>query len=426
MVDVLDVVIIGAGWAGLGVSHGLWQANIPHLVLERGRIGETWRTQRWDSFHFNLPKVLTVLPGDRYDGTDPEGALTRDEFVAMLEAYVSRHGLPVHVEEPVYEVTASGDGYVVRTPVRTVATRSVVVASGSLNRAKRPALGQGIAPAIRQIDASDYRSPAALEPGAVLVVGSGQSGGQIAKDLSDAGREVYLATGRVGRLPRRYRGRDLALWLTENGALDVRRSEFMLPSGIIPARPLQGAMETLSLQGLSALGVILLGRMTGADGTRLTFSDDVAENIRFADEASAAVRARVDDYIARKSIAAPPAEDDPAEVVAPKLPSPPITSLDLADRGINTLVWCTGFDGDFSWLKVPGALTSDGQPAHVNGFGTAGGLYFPGLDFAVTRKSGTILAAGEEADAIVADIRRRMDWPAASSLRRDPGGAISP
>jgi putative flavoprotein involved in K+ transport len=409
MSDVLDVVVIGAGWAGLGISHGLRRSGISHVVLERGRIGETWRSQRWDSFRFNIPRVLTVMPGDRYDGSDPEGAMTRDEFVSMLEDYVSRNGLPVHLGESVTEVTPDGPGcYRVKTETRTLTARNVVVASGSLNRPKRPAVSQQIPPSVRQIDTSDYRSATALEAGAVLVVGAAQSGGQIAKDISDAGRQVYFATSKIGRLPRSYRGRHLALWMVESGALEVRRKDFVLPSGEIPARPLQGAVETLSLQLLSAQGVVLLGKLAGADGTLLTFTGDVAENIRFADENSAAVRKRIDDHIARNGIAAPPATDDPAEVVAPKLPSPPITSLDLEASGISTIVWCTGFDGDFSWLRVPGALGADGQPSHVDSIGAASGVYFAGLDFASTRKSGTILASADESRAIVGHILGRL------------------
>ncbi|MDB5529891.1 MAG: FAD-dependent oxidoreductase [Devosia sp.] len=352
------------------------------------------------------------MPGDRYEGSDPEGALTRDEFVSMLEGYVSRNSLPVHVGEAVTEVAPGDDGgYVVRTSSRTLKTRNVVVASGSLNRPKRPALSQQIAPIVRQIDASDYRSAAALEPGAVLVVGSGQSGGQIAKDLSDAGRKAFLATSKIGRIPRRHRGRDVALWLVDGGMLDLRREEFALPSGAMPARPLQGAVETLSLQSLSAQGVVLVGRVESADGLVLTFSDDVAENVRFADEASAALRRRIDDYIARNGIVAPPATDDPAEVVAPKIPSPPITSIDLEASGITNIVWCTGFEGDFSWLKIPGATATDQQPSHVDSIGTVSGLYFPGLDFASTRKSGTILASVDESRAIVRHILQRLSQP---------------
>jgi putative flavoprotein involved in K+ transport len=406
--DILDVVVIGAGWAGLSVSQGLCAAGVPHMVIERGRVGETWRTQRWDSFHFNLPNVLSMLPGDRYAGDEPEGAMTRDEFVALLEDYANRHSLPVHLGEAVVEVTPDTTiGFVIVTDARKVTARNVVAASGSLNRAKRPALSRQIPERIAQIDASSYRSAAGLEPGAVLVVGSGQSGGQIAKDLADAGREVYLATSKTGRLVRQYRGRLLPLWLVEAGALDQRREELVLPSGAAPARSLQGALETLSLQALSAQGVTLLGRLEGVDGMVLTFGDDAAANVSFADEAAAALRSRVDDYIAREGITAPPATDDPAEVVVAQLPSPPITSLDMVAHGIRTVIWCTGFGGDFSWLKVPGALTGERQPKHVHGIG-AGGLYYPGLDFAVTRKSGTILAAAEEARTMVAHICERL------------------
>ncbi len=409
MSDVLDVVVIGAGWAGLGVSHGLRHSGISHVVLERGRIGETWRSQRWASFHFNIPRVLTVLPGDRYEGNDPEGAMTRDEFVTMLEGYVSRNSLPVQVGESVTEVTPDGaERYLVHTPSQTLAARNVVVASGSLNRPRRPPASQRIPPFVHQIDASDYRSAASLEPGAVLVVGSGQSGGQIAKDLADAGRQVFLSTSKIGRIPRRYRGRDVVLWLVDCGLMDLRREDFVLPSGAIPARALQGALETISLQSLGAQGVVLLGRLAGAEGTALTFTGDVAENVRFADENSAELRRKIDDYIARKGIAAPPATDDPAESVAPRVPSPPITSLDLTTSGISTIVWCTGFDGDFSWVRIPGAIGADQQPLQVDGIAAASGVYFAGLDFASTRKSGTILSSIDESRIIVGHIQQRL------------------
>lgn len=409
MSDVLDVVIIGAGWAGLGISHGLKYSGISHVVLERGRIGETWRTQRWDTFHFNIPRVLTVLPGDRYEGSDPEGAMTRNEFITMLEGYVSRNSLPVQLGESVTEVTPDGAGrYLVRAPGRTLAARNVVVASGSLNRPRRPPVSQRISPFVNQIDVSDYRSAGSLEPGAVLVVGSGQSGGQIAKDLADACRQVFLSTSKIGRTPRRYRGRDVALWVVDCGLLDIRREDFVLPSGAFPARSLQGALETISLQSLGRQGVVLLGRLAGADGTALTFTGDVVENVRFADEYSAELRRKIDDYIARTGIAAPPATDDPAETVAPNTPSPPITALDLETSGISTIVWCTGFDGDFSWVRIPGAIGPDQQPVQVDGIGAASGVYFAGIDFGSTRKSGTILSSIDESRTIVGHIRQRL------------------
>ena len=200
----------------------------------------------------------------------------------------------------------------------------------------------------------------------------------------------------------------MARWAVDGRLLDAPRESFVLPSGAVPARALQGALETISLQSLRASGVVLLGKVEGAEGTALTFSADVAGNIRFADEASAALRQRVDDYIAQAGIEAPAATDDPAEIVAAKLPSPPLTSLDLKESGIGTVIWCTGFDGDFSWLRIAGATGADQQPLHANGIGAVSGLYFPGLDFASTRKSGTILAAAEEASAMVAHILGRL------------------
>ena len=190
--------------------------------------------------------------------------------------------------------------------------------------------------------------------------------------------------------------------------MDIRREDFVLPSGAIPARSLQGALETISLQSLSAQGVVLLGRLAGADGTALTFTGDVAENVRFADENSAELRRKIDEYIARTGIAAPPATDDPAEAVAPTIPSPPITSLDLETIGISTIVWCTGFNGDYSWVRIPGAIGADQQRLQVDGIAATSGVYFAGLDFGSTRKSGTILSSIDESRTIVGHIKQRL------------------
>src|SRR3954447_22090958 len=264
--DFFDAVVIGGGSAGLGVSHALTRAGLRHRLLERARIGETWRTQRWDSFWVNTPNIQTVMPGDRYNGPDPEGFLTRDELVALLEDFASRNRLPVELNTPVTELAQDEDGiYRLTTPRGALRARNVVIASGNLNRPLRPAWAPALPSDLLQIDASDYRNPAALPSGAVLVVGSGQSGGQIAEDLADAGRAVFLATGHVGRMARRYRGRDIALWLVESGLFDLPRREFMEPSGRIASRPLLGALHTISLQSLSTQGVVLLGRFTGVE-----------------------------------------------------------------------------------------------------------------------------------------------------------------
>jgi putative flavoprotein involved in K+ transport len=410
--DTLDAIVVGAGWAGLGVSYFLTQAGLRHRVLERGRIGETWRTQRWDSFRMNTPNVQTVMPGDRYNGPEPEGVLTRDEFVALLETFAERNRLPVEPETAVTELASDqGDGlYRLTTTRGTWRARSVMIASGNLNCPLRPAWATALPRGLCQIDASNYRSASALQPGAVLVVGSGQSGGQIAEDLAQAGRPVFLATSQVGRARRRYRGRDIMIWLVECGLFDVPRKEFIQPWGRITPRPLFGALHTISLQSLSAQGVVLLGRFTGIDsGGLLSFAGDLEENIRFADEASATMQRHVDEYIARGNIDAPPPEPDPAETVAPSLPDPPIRSLDPAKCGITTVIWCTGFQGDFSWVTLPGVLDARGQPVHKDGVSLLAGVYFAGLDFATTRKSGTILAVAEEAARLVEHLRDVID-----------------
>ncbi|CAN7179219.1 NAD(P)-binding domain-containing protein [Mesorhizobium sp. LjRoot246] len=405
--NVLDAVVVGAGWAGLGVSHSLARRGLSHRILERGRIGETWRTQRWDSFRMNTPNVQTVMPGDCYDGSDPSGTLTRNEFVALLEDFAKRNGLPVEPDTAVTELASGHKNgeYRLTTSRGTVLARNVVIASGDLNRPVRPIWAGSLPPGLCQIDASDYRSAADLPGGAVLVVGGGQSGGQIAEDLAEAGRTVFLATSRVGRLSRSYRGRHIMMWLVESGFLDVRREEIIRVAERIPARGLLGAEHTISLQALSARGIVLLGRFAGVEeGGRLSFADDLEAHVRFADEASANVKRYIDEYISHSGIDAPVSEPDPAETVAAHLPNPTIRSLDVAVSGITTVVWCTGFRGDFSWVNLPGVIDSQGRPVHEDGVAAQPGIYFAGLDFASTRKSGIILAIAEEAHRLVEHI----------------------
>jgi putative flavoprotein involved in K+ transport len=403
--NVLDAVVVGAGWAGLGVSYSLARQGLRHSVLERGRIGETWRTQRWDTFRMNTPNVQTVMPGDSYDGSDPFGALTRNQFVALLEDFAKRNGLPVEPDTAVTELAGENGAYRLTTSRGTLLARNVVIASGNLNCPVRPIWATSLPSGLCQIDASDYRSAANLPDGAALVVGGGQSGAQIAEELAEAGRTVFLATSRVGRLSRRYRGRDIMIWLVESGFLDVRREEIIRIAERIPPRGVLGAEHTISLQALSARGVVLLGRFAGVeDGGHLLFADDLEAHVRFADEASANVKRYIDEYISRSGIDAVASESDPAETVAAHLPSPTINSLDVAGSGITTVVWCTGFRGDFSWVSLPGVLDPKGQPIHEDGVAAQPGIYFAGLDFASTRKSGTILAVAEEAHRLVEHI----------------------
>lgn len=389
----MDAVVIGAGWAGLGVSYELAQRGIRHRVFERARIGETWRTQRWDNFRLNTTTCDTLMPGERYTGPDPDGAMTHLEFIALLEDYARRHGLPVETGRAVGSVRADSGGFVVQAGDETVRAGNVVVATGGLCRPfPRPVWAAGLTQL--QIDGCDYRNSAALPAGPALVVGSGQTGAQIAHDLVEAGRTVYLATGRVGRIVRRYRGRDMLSWMEASGFMDMRREEIIAAVGRLPGRGVIGATRTLSLQFLSAEGVVLTGRLTGLAEGKLTFADDLEEHMCFADQASANIKRFVDDYIDRERVAAVPAEDDPAETVAPRLPVPPILALDASAPG--SIIWCTGFGGDYGCVEIAGALDAHGAPVHRDGVGLVPGLFFAGIDFGTKRSSGTIRAVAEE------------------------------
>lgn len=392
-----EVVVIGAGWAGLSVGYMLGMAGLDHVILERGRICETWRTQRWDSFRMNTPNVLTVLPGDRYDGPDPEGYMARDDFVSMVEDYVRRNGLQVREGTAVEAVEPGDTGYRVEASSGSLRAAYVVVATGNLNVPKWPALASRFPSWVHQIDGTEYRNAGALPPGAVLIVGCGNTGGQIAEELIREGRRVFLSTGRNGRVPRTYRGRDIFLWLTENGRMAKPRTT---ASG----RGLIGATHTISLQSLSAEGVVLLGRLRDCTGEgRLTFEDTVADSAAYGDEMSAILRREIDTYIGREALDASEAVPDPAETVCARFPDPPILELDLSGEGVRTVIWAAGLRGDFSWLRVPGALDARGDPVE-EGCISVPGLYFAGLDSLASLRAGTVLAAGDDAARIAGHI----------------------
>ena len=392
-----DVMVVGAGWAGLSVSYALKAAGLHHIVYERARICETWRTQRWATFRMNTPNIMTVLPGERYEGSDPEGYMTRDAFVAMVAGYAERHALPVQEGTAVLHVRPKDGGFDVATSGGTAQADAIVVASGNLNVPRRPGMASRIPASVNQIDGSDYTRPDALPEGGVLVIGCGNSGGQIAEDIALAGRQVFLSTGRNGRVPRRYRGRDIFLWLTDTGRMGKPRTT-------VSGRGLIGATHTISLQSLSAQGVTVVGRLSdiGRDGT-VVFGDTLADSVAYGDEMSETLRREIDDYIEREGLDAPEAVPDPAETVAPRFPDPPITQINLDREGIATIIWSTGFDGDFSWLQVPGAVGENQTPVQERCVSVPG-VYFAGLDSLESLRAGTVLAAGEEAERIAAHI----------------------
>jgi len=409
-VKSLDAIVVGAGHAGLAVSYRLKAAGLDHVVLERGEVGETWRSQRWDSFALNTANWMNGLPGSPYEGDAPDAFALMPEWTRYLERYVRDHSLPVRTRTAVTDVRSDGPRtFTVSTSAgQKLRAKNVIVASGTQNVPRVPSAAREIDRSIQTLTTADYRRPDQLPPGAVLIVGSAQSGCQIAEDLLDAGREVHLATGTCGRAPRRMYGRDILAWLAESGWLDQRPSDLSDPAMVHWAQPqISGTGplgHTVSYQSLAARGVTLLGRFESASGTCLRFADDLPEQVRLADQRAAAIRKLVDDHIARSGISAPPSEPDPADEPVPdpsRYRGP--TELDLRDRGIGSVIFSTGFRGDFSWLQVA-AVDDDSGPVHTEGRSPVDGVWFVGLVWMRKRRSGIVCGAPDDSAFVVGQI----------------------
>ena len=410
--DPVDVVVVGAGQAGLAVSYYLRAFGVEHIVLERGQIGESWRSARWDSFTLVTPNWMTRLPGYLLAAGAGADFLPRNGVLAMLERFA--HGLPVRTGVEVVSVTAGDRGYQVVTPGGIVAARAVVIAGGGQRRPVIPAVASRLPPELHQCHAGDYRSPGALPPGAILVVGSGQSGTQIADELATAGREVMLATGRVARVPRSYRGRDIHEWSVDLGLYDQPVEAITDPAEFREPHPmLSGARggHTVALQQLSRDGVRLLGRLIDAEGTRLRFAPDLPENMRYADQRATGVRRAIDEYVARAGIAAPPPDTDPVERPLRGPQDSPL-QLDSHAEQISSVIWCTGFGPDTAWLDVR-LLGPGGRLAHTRGVTAFPGLYVAGYPWLSNRGSGLLYG-------VAADAARVAQHVAAAAGRRIP------
>jgi putative flavoprotein involved in K+ transport len=422
--EQVEVVVVGAGQAGLAVSYYLRAFGVEHVVLERGRAGESWRSARWDSFTLVTPNWMTRLPGYQMAAGSGGDFLPRDNVVTMLEGLAA--GLPVRERTEATSVAAGSHGYQVVTATGMIAARAVVIAGGGQRHPVIPRLAAGLPAAVVQSDAARYRSPAGLPPGAVLVVGSGQSGAQIAGELAAAGRDVLLATSRVPRVPRRYRRRDVHEWAVELGLYDQPAEAVTDPAEFTAPHPmLSGAHggHTVSYQQLARDGVRLLGRLTGAEEGRLRFGPDLPGNMQYADAGAARFRRMVDDYVARAGIVAAEPDTDPAERPEPGLGDSP-ESLDIRAEHIAAVIWCTGFGPDTGWLHVP-VLRPDGAPAHTRGVTAFPGLYVAGYPWLSNRGSGLLYGAAADAARVAQHIaafgRSRVLTGAARSRMRTSG-----
>jgi putative flavoprotein involved in K+ transport len=398
MSDWPDTVVVGGGQAGLSVSHDLTAAGVPHVVLERGRVGQTWRG-RWDSFCLVTPNWSVQLPGHPYDGDDPHGFMPRDEIVGYLERYAASFEAPLHEGVAVTALSlGSAGGLRLETSEGKIDARNVVLTTGAYQRPHRPPGAATLPADLLQIGVEDYSSPAELPSGPVLIVGSGQSGCQIAEELHQVGREVCLACGRAPWAPRRVGERDVVWWALETGFLDQPVSALPAPAARLGANVLATGHEgghDLHLRTLQRLGVTLLGHFLGAEGRQARFAPDLAESVAWGDERNAQLMELVRKLVAERGLEMPEIpEPEPFDADAPE-------SLDLS--GFGAVIFAGGFRPDYeSWVRFPGAFDELGFPVHEEGASTvAPGLYFVGVHFLRKRKSSILIGVGEDA-AIVA------------------------
>jgi putative flavoprotein involved in K+ transport len=398
MSDRAETVVVGGGQAGLAVSHELTEAGVPHVVLERGRVGQTWRG-RWDSFCLVTPNWNVQLPGHPYDGDDPDGFMPRDEIVAYLERYAASFEAPVREGVDVTSLREGPDGrLLLETSEGQIEASNVILSTGAYQRPHRPPAAASLPPDLPQIDVEAYRNPADLPAGAVLVVGSAQSGCQIAEELHLAGREVFLACGRAGWAPRQINGHDLAWWLHVSGSLDDRVEDLPEPDarlwGNVQASGHDGGHD-LHYRTLHAMGVTLVGHFLGADGRDVLFAPDLQATIAWGDQRHEKI---VGDFRKHAMAAGLPWEElDPPEPVDAE----PLERIPLGRLG--AVVFTSGFRPDYtSWVEFPEAFDDFGFPLNRDGASTAvAGLYFVGVHFLRKRKSALLIGVGEDA-AIVA------------------------
>ncbi len=396
--ETVDTLVVGGGQAGLATSHELTGHGVEHVVLERGRIGQAWR-DRWDSFCLVTPNWTVQLPGGAYDGTDPDGYMPRDEIVAFLERYAARSEAPVREGVDVRSLeTAQAGGFVARTSAGDLLARRIVLASGAYQRAHRPAGSDTLPEDLLQIDLHGYHNPAALPPGRVLIVGSGQSGCQLAEELTEAGREVVLACGKAPWTPRRMGDRDTVWWLVESGILDSTVASLPSPSARLGGNSIatgHGQPHDLHLRTLRAIGVTLVGHFLGADGEGARFAPDLGETVAWGDERYGKVRELIWKTAAERGLPQPELPDpEPFDGQAPEL-------VPLA--GFGAVIFAGGFRPDYrSWLSWPGAFDELGFPIQTDGASTVvDGLFFVGVPFMRSAKSPLLLGVGEDA-AVVA------------------------
>ncbi len=399
------VVVIGAGHAGLAMSYWLSRRGVDHIVLERGEVAHTWKTERWDSLRLLTPNWQSRLPGSSHEEQDPDGFRTMPETVAFLEAYARQVAPPLYTRTRVDAVRPASRGYEVDTDQGSWACDAVVLATGACNRPAIPAVAAALPAGIESVSPLQYRNPDALPEGGVLVVGASASGVQLAEELQAAGRQVTLCVGEHVRVPRTYRGRDIQWWMDATGLMDQRYEELddLERARNVASLQLAGNPDRrpVDINALSAQGVRVAGRLVGVSQGKLQFSGSLRNVCELADLKLVRLLKSIDEWATARGMngALPAAErPSPTHVEA----SPPLI-LDLARSGIQSVLWATGFRPDYRWLQVP-VLDAKGRILHDGGVVRAPGLYVLGLPFLRRRKSTLIDGAGGDAEELSAHL----------------------
>jgi putative flavoprotein involved in K+ transport len=406
IMEQIETVMIGGGQAGLAMSYCLSQLGREHVILERQRVAERWRSERWDSLTFQSPNWNIRLPGFAFRSADPDAFASRDEVVGFIESYAAFIRAPLRRGQAATALRQTPDStrLIVETQSNVLEAKNVVIATGPF---QLPAGPLPIGGAALHLHSSRYRNPQQLPPGAVLVVGSGNSGTQIAEELCSAGRQVYLSVSKHRRVPRRYRGKDWIWWYFALGDADttVDQRQDALASRLTTG--VRGGQD-VDLRRLAANGVVLLGRVLGGRDGRLTIARDLGENLAHADASFIDFMQQADEHAARNGLDLP-SSDKSAEVLRnPTKVADPILSLDLAAADISTIIWSNGFRYDFDWIELPifanGNLSSGRVPVHKRGITGVPGVYFLGLPWLHKLKSAFLHGVGEDAEHLAEHI----------------------
>jgi putative flavoprotein involved in K+ transport len=404
-VSFATTIIIGAGQSGLAMSRHLTARSIDHVVLERGEVANSWRTERWDSLRLLTPNWQSRLPDYSYDGDDPDGFMTMSEVVRYLQRYAEVSDAPVVTGTQVTRVRQAEGGYEVSTSQGPWRCRMVVIASGAYNIASVPSLGADLPHDVTSLTPVQYRNPGLLPDGGVMIVGASASGIQLAREIHASGRRVLLSVGEHVRVPRSYRGRDILWWMDAIGAMDVHYDavEDIERARRLPSLQLVGTPEriTVDLNGLRKVGIELVGRLVGLRDSKVQFSGSLANHCALADLKMDRLLASIDGWVSTNGLA--------GQFPAPHRYRPtdvgPETrlGLDLHDSRIRTVIWATGYRPDYSWLDVP-VLDRKGRIRHDGGIVAAPGMYVLGLPFMRRRKSSFIDGAGDDAADLAAHL----------------------